>query len=110
MDLFFTLRQRIVQLSNVRYSRKDGRMRDAYCISLGDAKTLEKLHVFPGGQKSAKEFEGHTDHVFALAISSNGEYLASGGRDKKINIWSVKDNKHLAVFPHHKDAISVSIG
>lgn len=84
-------------------------MQGAYCISTGDAKTLEKLHVFPGGQKSAKDFEGHTDHIFALAISSSGEYLASGGRDKKINIWSVKDNKHLAEFPHHKDAISVSI-
>ncbi|CDS03249.1 hypothetical protein LRAMOSA00651 [Lichtheimia ramosa] len=71
-----------------------------------NAKTLEKLHVFPGGQKNAKEFEGHTDIIFALAISSNGEYLASGGRDKKINIWSVKDNELLAVFPHHKDAIS----
>lgn len=84
-------------------------MQDAYWDSLGNAKTLEKLHVFPGGQKNVKEFEGHTDHIFALAISSNGEYLASGGRDKKINIWSVKNNELLAVFPHHKDAISVSV-
>ncbi|GBC43811.2 U3 small nucleolar RNA-interacting protein 2 isoform X2 [Rhizophagus irregularis DAOM 181602=DAOM 197198] len=66
----------------------------------------KKLHTFPGGRKEVKNFDGHTNHVLSLAISSDGKYLASGGIDKKINIWSVKENKLLKCFTQHKDSIS----
>ncbi|KAI8148609.1 WD40-repeat-containing domain protein [Fennellomyces sp. T-0311] len=71
-----------------------------------DMNTLQKLHVFPGGRKGVKEYVGHTDHILCLAMSSDGEYLASGGRDRHINIWSVKDNQHIVSFKQHKDTIS----
>ncbi|KAI9031631.1 WD40-repeat-containing domain protein [Phycomyces nitens] len=71
-----------------------------------DVKTMKKLHTFPGGRKGVKDFVGHTDHVLALAISSDGQYLASGGKDKVLNIWSVKDNQRISSFTHHKDAVS----
>lgn len=41
-------------------------------------------------------------------MSFDGEYLASGGKDKVINIWSVKENKHIVKFTQHRDTISVS--
>lgn len=75
---------------------------------LGDAKTFEKLHTFPGGRKGVKNFDGHTDHILCLAISFDGQYLASGGKDKVINIWSVKEDKHIAKFTQHRDTVSVS--
>ncbi|KAI8097265.1 WD40-repeat-containing domain protein [Halteromyces radiatus] len=71
-----------------------------------DAKTLNKLHVFPGGRKGVKNFLGHTDHVYCLATSSDNQYLASGGKDKIINIWSIKEDKHIATFTQHRDAVS----
>ncbi|KAG5455922.1 MAG: WD40-repeat-containing domain protein [Olpidium bornovanus] len=71
-----------------------------------DAKTGKKLHTFPGGRKGVKHFVGHTDHVLALAVSPDGRYLASGGRDRLINVWSVGDNRHVHTFRHHKDAVT----
>ncbi|KAG0345832.1 pre-rRNA processing protein [Podila humilis] len=72
-----------------------------------DLKTGKKLFVFPGGRKSVDNFKGHTDHVICLAVSSDNQFLASGGKDKKINVWSVADNKFLHCFKQqHKDTIT----
>ncbi|KAF9571577.1 pre-rRNA processing protein [Mortierella alpina] len=72
-----------------------------------DLKTGKKLFVFPGGRKNVVDFKGHTDHVICLAVSSDNQFLASGGKDKKINIWSVQDNKLLHCFQQqHKDTIT----
>ncbi|KAK9765008.1 pre-rRNA processing protein [Basidiobolus ranarum] len=71
-----------------------------------DVASGKKVHTFPGGRKGVKGFIGHTDHVLCLAISSDGKYLASGGKDKAINIWSITENTHLGVFKKHKDTIS----
>ncbi|CAH1760014.1 246_t:CDS:2 [Entrophospora sp. SA101] len=71
-----------------------------------DLATGKKLHVFPGGRKEIKNFDGHTKHILSLAISSDENYLASGGADKKINIWSVKENKFIKCLLQHKDSVS----
>ncbi|KAF9115737.1 pre-rRNA processing protein [Mortierella sp. AM989] len=72
-----------------------------------DLKTGKKLFIFPGGRKNVEDFKGHTDHVICLAVSSDSKFLASGGKDKKINIWSVQDNKWLHCFKQqHKDTIT----
>ncbi|KAI8062246.1 WD40-repeat-containing domain protein [Gongronella butleri] len=71
-----------------------------------DAKTLAKLHEFPGGRKGAKDYTGHTDHIYCLAASSDSQYLASGGKDKKINIWSIKENTHHHTFTQHRDSVT----
>ncbi|KAI9267378.1 WD40-repeat-containing domain protein [Sporodiniella umbellata] len=68
---------------NIFYSAsKDG------SIIKWDVKANKKLHTFIGGRKGVKNYNGHTDHILCLAISHDGKYLASGGRDKIINIWS----------------------
>ncbi|KAG2188406.1 hypothetical protein INT44_001159 [Umbelopsis vinacea] len=71
-----------------------------------DALTMKKLHTFPGARKGVKNFNGHTDHILCLALSSDGQYLASGGKDKAIHIWSVTEDKHIVAFKQHKDSIS----
>lgn len=81
-------------------------MRNLSCY-LGDASTLKKLHTFPGARKGIKEFAGHTDHILSLALSSDGQYLASGGKDKAIHIWSVTEDKHIVAFKQHKDSVTV---
>ncbi|KAJ1301163.1 hypothetical protein OPQ81_003574 [Rhizoctonia solani] len=52
------------------------------------------------------DVEGHIDEVLALAISFDGRYLASGGRDRRILVWDVKEDKFVKAFEGHKDAIT----
>ncbi|CAE6415734.1 unnamed protein product, partial [Rhizoctonia solani] len=52
------------------------------------------------------DVEGHVDEVLALAISFDGRYLASGGRDRRILVWDVKADKFVKAFEGHKDAIT----
>lgn len=47
------------------------------------------------------------DEVLALAMSFDGRYLASGGRDRRILVWDVKQDKFVKAFEGHKDAITV---
>jgi len=74
---------------------------------IGDLKTGKRLLVFPGGRKNIVDFKGHTDQVICLAASSDNQFLASGGKDKIINVWSIQDNKLLHTFKQqHKDTIT----
>jgi ribosomal RNA-processing protein 9 len=80
--------------------------------------TGKRLHVFEGGLKPTnklkkylgtvklKEQVGHNDIVYALAASYDGKYIASGGKDKLINIWSVSEDKHLKAFIQHRDSVT----
>ncbi|KAJ2078319.1 pre-rRNA processing protein [Coemansia sp. RSA 988] len=68
-----------------------------------------KLAVFNGQKKknpSPNHNLGHSDHILAIAISSDSKYVATGGRDRRIHIWSVEEDKHLAVFHQHKDSVT----
>ncbi|KAK9830274.1 hypothetical protein WJX72_010750 [[Myrmecia] bisecta] len=40
----------------------------------------------------------HTQPVYSVAFSPNGEYLASGSFDRDLHIWSVKDGTLLKTF------------
>ncbi|KAF9559769.1 Rnu3ip2 protein [Agrocybe pediades] len=52
---------------------------------------------------------GHTDEVLSLALSGDGKYLASAGRDKRLCIWDVEKGEYVKTFSGHlghKDAIT----
>ncbi|KAG6809128.1 hypothetical protein H0H92_001458 [Tricholoma furcatifolium] len=56
------------------------------------------------------DLKGHTDEVLALALSSDGKYLASAGRDRKLLVWDVEKGEWVKAFGGtlgHKDAIAV---
>ena len=38
-----------------------------------------------------RKFEGHTDALYALALSPDGKTLATGSYDQKIKLWNVAD-------------------
>ncbi|PWN49615.1 WD40 repeat-like protein [Violaceomyces palustris] len=70
-----------------------------------------------GGYLTIGADEGHTDEVWSLAVSHDGRYLASGGKDRRIGIWSISSHpaagghdegseKWLKALGGHKDAIS----
>ncbi|KAF8635575.1 hypothetical protein AX15_000225 [Amanita polypyramis BW_CC] len=57
----------------------------------------------------ATEVKGHTDELLALAISSDGKYLASAGKDKRIGVWDAEKGEWIRGFSGplcHKDTIS----
>ncbi|KAJ2502204.1 pre-rRNA processing protein [Coemansia sp. RSA 1972] len=66
-----------------------------------------KLHVFHGLKKKRPDHNvGHCDEILAVAVSSDGRFVASGGRDRRIHVWSVSEDRHLGVFHQHKDAVT----
>ncbi|KAF9463213.1 Rnu3ip2 protein [Collybia nuda] len=62
------------------------------------------------GKASADaEIKGHTDEVLTLALSSDGKYLASAGRDRRLGVWDAEKNEWIKGFGGHlghKDLIS----
>ncbi|KAK8806978.1 hypothetical protein WA158_003737 [Blastocystis sp. Blastoise] len=50
---------------------------------------------------------GHTDAVYTLKFSPEGQHLATGGADKQILLWDVYgDCQNFGVLEGHKNAIS----
>ena len=56
---------------------------------------------------AASETKGHTDEVLALALSSDGKYLVSGGRDRRLAVWDAETHTWIRSFGGHRDIISV---
>ncbi|KAH9034948.1 WD40 repeat-like protein [Lactarius hengduanensis] len=91
-------------------SGKDG------CIIKWDLHGGTKLATFrklrPGGkgkEKAAVETPGHTDAVLALALSDDGRYLASAGKDRRLGVWDVEKGEWVRGFGGHRDTISAVV-
>ncbi|KAF4579586.1 pre-rRNA processing protein [Pleurotus pulmonarius] len=57
----------------------------------------------------AGDVKGHTDEVLALALSSDGKYLVSGGRDRRVVVWDAEKAEWIKCFTGpmcHRDAVS----
>ncbi|KAI9069760.1 WD40 repeat-like protein [Trametes sanguinea] len=79
-----------------------------------DLQTGRQVHMFhkcrvDKGKGKSREFvdaKGHTDEIFVLAISPDGKYLASGGKDRRVGVWDVEKNEWVKGFGGHRDCIS----
>ncbi|KAG5649951.1 hypothetical protein H0H81_001362 [Sphagnurus paluster] len=86
-----------------------------------DLSTGKRLAIFhkirpPSSKEKGKgkapldlNLKGHTDEVLSLAVSSDGKYLASAGRDKKLVVWDAEKGEWIKAFGGnlgHKDIIS----
>lgn len=70
--------------------------------------TTYKQRSAKGKQKA--DPTGHTDEIWTLALSSDGKYLASGGKDRVIGVWDVENTETMLWvkgFTGHRDSISV---
>ena len=73
----------------------------------GDVETGKKVFHFPGSRKVQKGVEGHVGYILTVAVSSDGKYLASGGKDNLVRIWDTKEHKLIDSFKGHRDIITV---
>lgn len=55
---------------------------------------------------SAPQQHGHNGAILAVAASPDGKYVATGGADKKLIIWSAEDLRPLKTFTTHRDGIT----
>lgn len=62
-------------------------------MKLSEKKKAERVSVQKQKLRSVPDYEipGHYDDILSLAISDNGEYIASSGRDRIIRIWKLQD-------------------
>ncbi|KAK7683594.1 hypothetical protein QCA50_013432 [Cerrena zonata] len=56
-------------------------------------KSTEKGKGKARADPNAPEPQGHTDEIWALALSPDGKLLASGGKDRRIGVWDVEKNE-----------------
>ncbi|KAK7412808.1 hypothetical protein VNO78_04451 [Psophocarpus tetragonolobus] len=62
-----------------------------------------KSHGLKDPQGSATK---QSKQVLALAASSDGRYLATGGLDRHVHIWDTRTREHLQAFPGHRGPVS----
>ncbi|THH16374.1 hypothetical protein EW146_g4261 [Bondarzewia mesenterica] len=55
---------------------------------------------------SSEDVNGHTDEVLALALSGDGKYLASAGKDRRVGVWDTTKDEWVKGFGGHRDTIS----
>ena len=58
------------------------------------------IKVWDNSSMSLKHiFHGHKAQINSLDLAPNTNFIASGGRDGKVNIWNLVDGKHLEEIP-----------
>jgi WD40 repeat protein len=66
---------------------------DKFVIPLADGNVL----VF-ANRRLAATLSGHTDWVYAAAVSPDGKKVASGSADGTVKLWNLDDGKLLATL------------
>lgn len=77
-------------VSKVRYSSS---VKNSYYASVGRD---GRLKIWNGIFKLYASIKAHENYINALALSTNGQYIATGGKDKTVKIWDYNDLKEPA--------------
>lgn len=51
-------------------------------------------------------YQHHTAPILCVAASDTGKFVATGGADKRLIIWSADKLEPLRVFTHHRDIVT----
>jgi WD40 repeat protein len=53
-----------------------------------------------------RDFKGHTDEIWAVAVSPDGKSMASGSADKTARLWELATGKEIAQLPKFGERVS----
>ncbi len=53
------------------------------------------------GMRAVASLAGHTNWVFSVAFSPDGQHIVSGSRDNLVKVWSVSGRKEVASLAGH---------
>jgi ribosomal RNA-processing protein 9 len=72
------------------------------------ARRPKKLLSTKGNRKKASDssYKHHIAPILTVAASSSGKFVATGGVDKRLIVWSAADLTPLRVFTQHRDAVT----
>ena len=73
--------------------------------SIKDNKPVRLVRI--DRQRNKNDLSGHLDDVLSLAISGDGKFLATAGKDKRICIWDTASMNHLKTFTQHRGPVMV---
>ncbi|KAL8974768.1 MAG: hypothetical protein Q9197_001004 [Variospora fuerteventurae] len=67
-----------------------------------------KLQYTRGNPRESRnpKYEHHTAPILTVAASADGKFVATGGADKRLIIWSATELKPLRIFNQHRDAVT----
>ncbi|KAL9039218.1 MAG: hypothetical protein Q9214_004969 [Letrouitia sp. 1 TL-2023] len=68
----------------------------------------KKIFFTQGSKAKAgnRDYSHHTAPIFTVAASPSGQFVVTGGADKRLIVWSASDLKPLRVFTAHRDAVT----
>ena len=71
-------------------------------------KQPERVRIYRGDRHKAKSttYKGHTKSILAVAVSSDGKYVVTGGADHKIIVYETETLKPVRVFTHHRSGVT----
>ncbi|TFB02346.1 hypothetical protein CCMA1212_005836 [Trichoderma ghanense] len=58
------------------------------------------------GKQQDRDYKRHSGRILAVAASSDGKFVVTGGQDKKIIVYDAETLKPLRVFTQHRDAVT----
>jgi WD40 repeat protein len=76
---------------------------DSVHIVAGSGRTIKQWNVKSG--KHLHTFDGHSDDVIRVALSSDDTYIASGSCDTTVRVWNISSRKHLHTLHGHSKKI-----
>lgn len=59
-----------------------------------------------GDDNNGTHRHGHKGDILCMSLSSDGVYLATGGKDKTVRIWDTRSNEMVKKFHEHRDVVT----
>ena len=72
-----------------------------------DVESGAKSFLLPKWRRTVNgDTQSHSGEVLCVAASSDGKYIASGGRDKLVRIFDRRTNAEVKALSGHRDAVT----
>jgi len=94
----------VVQLSGIQQQEQQVYEQELKAVA-EEIKEEETIRANAQKWKLARTIEGHSDYVNGIAISSDGETIASGSGDKTIKLWNLRTGELNTTLSGHSDRV-----